>query len=503
MLQPVDSYNQTLIDRVHPMDWVNPIPQDNYDLVVIGAGTAGLVIAAGSAGLGIGLKIALVEKNYMGGDCLNFGCVPSKTLIRSARVVSELKNAAQLGMTSPAITIDFATVMERLRKVRSEISENDSAQRFKDLGVDVFFGEAQFTSLHTLCVADTDLTFRKAAIATGTRAVCPEIKGLIAAGYLTNESVFNLTECPKRLLVVGGGPIGCELAQAFQNLGSQVTLVHKNSQILNKEDSDAATIIRSHLTQDGVNVWTHSEILDIEVTPDGKKVQINTPDGLRSIVVDEILIGAGRQANVEGLNLDAIGIATDPRKGILVNDFLQTAQLHIYAAGDVCMDWKFTHAADFAARIVIKNAFFSPFGLSKSRLSNLVMPWVTYTHPEVAHVGLYAHQATGSTTTITIPMNTVDRAITDAETQGFVKLLLRAGSDEILGATIVSTHAGEMISEVTTAIVNKIGLGKLASVIHPYPTQADAIRKAADAYRKTLLSDRTRWLLKLLSKFAH
>ena len=507
MLNPLDSYNQSLIARVHPPDWVNPIPQDQYDLIVIGAGTAGLVIAAGSAGLGIGLKIALIEKNYMGGDCLNVGCVPSKTMIRSARVVSTLKKAANLGVIAGQITIDFATVMERLRKVRSEISENDSAQRFKDLGVDVFFGEAQFTSLRTLRVANSDnntnLTFKKAAIATGTRAISPEINGLAAAGYLTNESVFNLTECPKRLLIIGGGPIGCELAQTFQHLGSQVTLVHKNSQILNKEDPDAASIIRSQLAQDGIDIWTNTEILDIEVTSDGKKVQIKTSDGLRSIVVDEILVGAGRQANIEGLNLDAIGIATDPHKGILVNDFLQTAQPHIYAAGDVCMDWKFTHAADFAARIVIKNAFFSPFGLAKSKLSNLVMPWVTYTHPEVAHVGLYKHQATVPTTTITIPMNTVDRAITDDETQGFVKLLLRAGSDEILGATIVSAHAGEMISEVTTAIVNKIGLGKLASVIHPYPTQADAIRKAADAYRKTLLSDRTRSLLKLLSKFAH
>jgi pyruvate/2-oxoglutarate dehydrogenase complex dihydrolipoamide dehydrogenase (E3) component len=501
-MQPLDSYNQTLLNAVHPIDWVNPTPQAEYDLVVIGAGTAGLVVAAGSAGLGIGLKIALIEKQYMGGDCLNFGCVPSKAMIRSARAAAEMRDAARLGVTAKSMSVDFAAVMERMRKIRSGISENDSAQRFKNLGIDVFFGEASFVDRYTIRVADVDLKFKKATIATGARAVCPEIPGLNEAGFLTNESVFNLIECPKRLLVVGGGPIGCELAQTFQRLGSQVTLFHKNSQILNKEDPDAAEIIRSQLNQDGVRVWVNTDLLEVTVTPGGKKILFETPDGLNTIVVDEILIGAGRQPNIEGLNLDAIGITTDPRKGILVNDYLQTAQPHIFAAGDVCMDWKFTHAADFAARIVIKNALFSPFGLGKSKLSNLVMPWVTYTSPEVAHVGLYESQATVPTTVITIPMNTVDRAITDDETNGFVKILLRAGTDEILGATIVSTHAGEMISEVTTAIVNKIGLAKLASVIHPYPTQADAIRKSADAYRKTLLSDRTRQLLKLLTRLS-
>ncbi len=499
-MQPLDSYNQTLLDAVHPADWVNPTPQAEYDLVVIGAGTAGLVVAAGSAGLGIGLKIALIEKQYMGGDCLNFGCVPSKAIIRSARAAAEMRDAARLGVIAQSMSIDFATVMERMRKVRSGISENDSAQRFKNLGIDVFFGEASFVDRHTIRVDDVDLKFKKATIAAGARAVCPDIPGLSESGFLTNESVFNLIECPKRLLVVGGGPIGCELAQTFQRLGSDVTLFHKNSQILNKEDPHAAEIVRSQLNQDGVRIWVNTDFLEVTVTPGGKKILFETPDGLNTIVVDEILIGAGRQPNIEGLNLDAIGITTDPRNGILVNDYLQTAQPHIFAAGDVCMDWKFTHAADFAARIVIKNALFSPFGLGKSKLSNLVMPWVTYTSPEVAHVGLYESQATVPTTTITVPMNTVDRAITDDETNGFVKILLRKGSDEILGATIVSTHAGEMISEVTTAIVNKIGLAKLASVIHPYPTQADAIRKAADAYRKTLLSDRTRSLLKILAK---
>jgi pyruvate/2-oxoglutarate dehydrogenase complex dihydrolipoamide dehydrogenase (E3) component len=499
-MQPLDSYNQKLIADVHPKDWVNPTPQAEYDLVVIGAGTAGLVVAAGSAGLGIGLKIALIEKQYMGGDCLNFGCVPSKAMIRSARAVADMRNATKLGVIAQSMSVDFAVVMERMRKVRSDISENDSAQRFKNLGIDVFFGEASFVDRHTIRVAGVDLKFKKATIATGARALRPEIKGLAEAGYLTNESVFNLTECPKRLLVVGAGPIGCELAQTFQRLGSEVTLFHKNRQILNKEDPDAAEIVRSQLHQDGVRIWTQTDLLEVEITPDGKKILFETPDGLNTIVVDEILIGAGRQPNIEGLNLEAIGITTDSRKGVIVNDYLQTTQPHIFAAGDVCMDWKFTHAADFAARIVIKNALFSPFGLGKSKLSNLVMPWVTYTSPEVAHVGLYESQATVPTTTITVPMNIVDRAITDGETHGFVKILLRKGSDEILGATIVSTHAGEMISEVTTAIVNQIGLAKLASVIHPYPTQADAIRKAADAYRKTLLSDRTRALLKLLAK---
>ena len=242
---------------------------------------------------------------------------------------------------------------------------------------------------------------------------------------------------------------------------------------------------------------------NVSVDDRGKVLTIQLPNSqITKITVDEILIGAGRSPNVENLNLGAIGVEFDRRKGVLVNDYLQTSQPHIFAAGDVCMDWKFTHAADFAARIVIKNAFFSPFGLGKSKLSNLIMPWVTYTQPEIAHVGLYAHQATVPTTTITIPMSTVDRAITDGEENGFVKVLLREGSDEILGATIVANHAGEMISEITTAMVNKIGLGKLAAVIHAYPTQADGIRKAADAYRKTLLTDRTRSLLKLLSKWS-
>jgi pyruvate/2-oxoglutarate dehydrogenase complex dihydrolipoamide dehydrogenase (E3) component len=500
-MQPLDSYNQQLINRVHPPDWANPTPQAEYDLVVIGAGTAGLVVAAGSAGLGIGLKIALIEKQYMGGDCLNVGCVPSKCLIRSARVVGELQDGARLGVIAQAMNVDFGFVMERMRKIRSDISHHDSAQRFRDLGIDVFFGEAKFTDRHTIQVAGANLKFKKATIATGARAVRPEVLGLEAAGYLTNESVFSLTERPRRLAVIGGGPIGCELAQAFHRLGSKVTLIHKNSHLLDKEDSDAAAIVQAQFRHEKLALELDAKLVKVEVTPEGKKLHIQTPGGNKTIVVDEILIGAGRKPNVEGLGLESIGIDFNPRTGVIVNDYLQTNQPHIYAAGDICMDWKFTHAADFAARIVIKNALFAPFGLGKSKLSDLVMPWVTYTSPEVAHVGIYESDSI-ETTTIVVPMSSVDRAITDGEEAGFVKMILRKGSDEILGATIVSSHAGEMISEVTTAIVNKIGLAKLASVIHPYPTQADAIRKCADAYRKTLLTDRTRGLLKILSRLS-
>jgi pyruvate/2-oxoglutarate dehydrogenase complex dihydrolipoamide dehydrogenase (E3) component len=500
-MQPLDSYNQQLINHVHPPDWANPTPQAEYDLVVIGAGTAGLVVAAGSAGLGIGLKIALIEKQYMGGDCLNVGCVPSKCLIRSARVVGELQKGAKLGVVAQAMNVDFGLVMERMRRIRSDISHHDSAQRFRDLGIDVFFGEAKFTDRHMIQVAGANLKFKKATIATGARAVRPDILGLEAAGYLTNESVFSLTELPRRLAVIGGGPIGCELAQAFHRLGSEVTLIHRNSHLLNKEDPDAAAIVQAQFLHEELALELDAKLVKVEVTSEGKKLHIQTPEGNKTIVVDEILIGAGRKPNVEGLGLESIGVDFNPRTGVIVNDYLQTNQPHIYAAGDICMDWKFTHAADFAARIVIKNALFAPFGLGKSKLSDLVMPWVTYTSPEVAHVGIYESDSI-ETTTIVIPMSSVDRAITDGEEAGFVKMILRKGSDEILGATIVSSHAGEMISEVTTAIVNKIGLAKLASVIHPYPTQADAIRKCADAYRKTLLTDRTRGLLKILSRLS-
>lgn len=505
IISPLDEYNQTLLSYVHPLDWVNPSPADRYDLVVLGAGTAGLVTAAGAAGLGLGLKVALVEKHLMGGDCLNVGCVPSKCVIRSARAAAELRDAVRFGVRSPDnIDVDFPAVMARMRRVRSGISHNDSAERFQKLGVDVFLGQGRFTGRDTVDVDGQTLRFKKAVITTGARATHPDIPGLAEAGFLTNETVFSLTDRPQRLAVIGAGPIGCELAQAFHRLGSEVVLLHKNDQILNREDADAAAIVQQAFVREGVRLELGCTVQRVEKTASGKVIHFSDRGNDKTVTVDEILIGVGRAPNVEGLNLESVGVQYTPR-GVVVNDYLQTTNAQIFAAGDICLDWKFTHAADAAARLVIKNALFAPFGLGRSKFSSLVIPWTTYTSPEIAHVGLYEREARQQgleIDTIKIDFATVDRAIADGEETGFVKILHQKGSDRILGGTIVAQHAGEMISELTTAIVHKLGLSKLSSVIHPYPTQAEAIKKAADAYRRTRLTPRTKTLLGFLSKLS-
>ena len=506
-VQPLDDYNQALLAQVHPIDWVNPEPVPLYDLVVIGAGTAGLVVAAGAAGLKLGLKIALIEKSLMGGDCLTLGCVPSKTVIQSSRVAATIQNAAPFGIHPPAsIDIDFAAVMQRMRRVRADISHHDSAKEFSSQGIDVFLGEAAFLDGKTVDVNGSHLCFKKAVIATGARASHPNIPGLADIGFLTNETVFSLTDRPARLAVIGGGPIGCELAQAFHRLGSDVTLLHKHGHLLDREDPDAAEIVQQRFLQEGLHLLLDCTLERVEKTDAGKVIHYQQQGEVKTIVVDEILVGAGRSPNVEGLNLDAVGVKYDAHHGVAVNDYLQTTNPRIFAAGDICMQWKFTHAADAAARLVIRNALFAPFGLGRSKLSSLVMPWVTYTDPEIAHVGLYEAEARAkgfATDTIHIPFSDVDRALTDGEPDGFAKILLRRGSDQILGATIVARHAGEFISEITLAMVTKKGLKAIAQVIHPYPTQAEAIKKAADSYyRKAFLNPTTQFLLKLVSKFS-
>ncbi|MEG4280280.1 mercuric reductase [Microcoleus sp. MON1_C1] len=484
---PMDEHNQKLVSYLHPPDWVNPQPASSYNLVVIGAGPAGLIVAAGAAGLGA--KVALIEKHLMGGDCLNVGCVPSKTLIRSSRIVGDIWEANKFGVNvSNGAEVDFAAVMERLRRIRAEISDVDSVQRYQHkLGVDVFLGSGRFTSNNTVEVAGQTLRFKKAVIATGARALQPQIPGLQEAGYLTNETVFNLTQRPHRLAVIGAGPIGCELAQAFRRLGSEVVLLHKNAQILDKEDADGAKIVQQAFVREEIKLILESQIERVEKTNAGRVIYYKSQGKEASVTVDEIIVSIGRSPNVEGLNLEAIGVEYDTQTGVFVNDYLQTTNPRIYAAGDICMKHKFTHAADFAARMVIQNTLF--FG--RKKLSALTIPWCTYTNPEIARVGLGDRelQAAGiDIDTFLIPFDKVDRAIIDGEEEGFVKIHVKKGSDKILGATIVAPHAGDMIGQITLAMVNNIGLGKIASTIQPYPTQAEAIRKAGDAYNRTRLT---------------
>jgi pyruvate/2-oxoglutarate dehydrogenase complex dihydrolipoamide dehydrogenase (E3) component len=481
-----DVHNRKLLSNVYPAGWVNPTPEPIYNMVVVGAGTAGLISAIATATLGG--KVALVERQAMGGDCLNVGCVPSKSLIRPARLAAEMRDAASFGLTSAHIgSKDFPHVMERVRKIRAGISKNDSVQRYAESGVHVFLGEGVFTDPGTVEVGGARLRFRKAVVVTGARAVHPDIPGLDDVGFLTNETVFNLNELPNHLLVVGGGPIGCELAQAFRRLGAEVTIV-QHSRFLPHEDEDAAGLLADVFQKEGIRVLLHAKTLGFERGESGRKRAILEFEGEPlAIEVDEILVGAGRAPNVEGIGLEAAGVEFDARKGVGVNDTLQTTNKNIYAAGDCCMAWKFTHAADAAAQIVVQNALFK----GRRKLSSLIMPWCTYTYPEIAHVGMYERDARSKGLEVDVfkvNMDENDRALTDGESLGFVKVMVRKGTDRILGATIVSAHAGEMISEITTAMVTKTGLGRLAKIIHPYPTQADSIRRVAGLYNKARLT---------------
>ena len=495
---PEDAYNQSLVANVHPRDWTNPEPAPSYNLVVLGGGTAGLITAAGAAGLGA--KVALVEREHLGGDCLNVGCVPSKALLRAARAAADVRDAGQYGVEVPdGARVNFPVVMERMRRLRSEISPHDSAQRYRDeLGVDVFLGEGRFVDSGSVEVAGQQLRFRRAVIATGARAMPLPIPGLAEAGYLTNETVFSLTELPKRLAIIGAGPIGCEMAQAFARFGSQVTLLEVMPQILIREDKDAAALIQAALIRDGVSLVLGCQITGVDRDGQDKLLRVEKDEQQEEIRVDAVLLGVGRAPNVEGMNLEAVDVEFDTRQGVKVDDRLQTTNPRIYAAGDICSPYKFTHMADALARIVIQNTLF----VGRAKASALTVPWCTYTDPEIAHVGLYEHEAEKQSIAIQTfyqEMGQVDRAVLEGDTEGFVKIHTQAGKDTILGATIVTRHAGEMISELTLAMVGGLGLGTLARTIHTYPTQAEAIKRAADAYNRTRLTPRvkslfTKWL---------
>lgn len=494
---PSDSYEAKRLAEVRPCAWDNPEPSGPYQLVIVGAGAAGLDAAREAAAFGI--KVALIERHLIGGTCFNTGCVPSKALIRSASVYAEMRDAARYGAQVPAdITVDFAAVMTRMRRIRSHLVGSASVRRLAARGVDVFFGTTHFEGHDRLSVNGQMLQFDKAIIATGARPHIPDIPGLKQAGFLTNATVFDLVDLPPRLLVIGGGPLGCELAQAFQRFGSKVTIVQDLALFLEHEERDAAQILSDAFARDGIEVRLNTKVTAIRVENGEKVVDLISDDYRSTIRVDAILTGVGRRPNVQGLALEAAGVEFDEFSGIVVDDHLRTSNPRIYAAGDVCLEERYTNTAAETARIVVRNALLG----DKEHLSKRVIPWCTYTDPEIAHVGLYVREANAQgipVKTFTIPMHENDRAILDSEEEGFVKIHIRDGSDTILGATIVSRHAGDMINEITLAMVAGVGLRMLARVIHAYPTKTEAIREAAMAYNRTRVTPRLiarlrRWL---------
>ena len=501
LMLPNDEYNQQLVANVHPLNWINPEPTGRYNMVVIGAGTAGLITAVVAASLGA--KVALIEQHLMGGDCLNVGCVPSKGVIRAARAWADLRKAAEFGLHIPAgVKYDFGAVMARMRKLRAGIRQNDSVQRYATLGVDIYIGSGRFLGPDTIHVegpaGDRTLTCVKAAVCTGARASAPPTPGLQEAGYLTNETVFSLTELPQRIGVIGAGPIGCELAQSFARFGSQVYLIEAAHGIMPNEDRDAADIVEQQMVRDGVKLLCCGKQLQVGKTKGGTRLMVGSHGQQYDVTVDAILVGVGRTPNVEGIGLEVAGVDYD-KNGITVNARLQTSNPKIFAAGDVCSRYKFTHAADAMAQIVIQNALFPhPFGLGYANVDALVMPWCTFTEPEIAHVGMYEKEAKEKgidVETYTYKLDEVDRAILDGEDEGFARVHIEKGTDTILGATIVASHAGDMISEFSVAMKAGGGAKTIAATIHPYPTQAEVNKKVVNLWRKAHFTQRTKNLL--------
>lgn len=489
-ISPLDEHNARLLDNVHPKTWQDPEPKSKYNLVVVGAGAGGLVSAAGAAG--VGARVALIESHLLGGDCLNVGCVPSKALLACAKAVAHVRDAHHYGVRIEGqVRVDFSFVMERMRRLRAKISPVDSAERYADqLGVDIFQGRAKFVGKNRLRVNGKELYFSKAVIATGGTAALPNIPGLKESRYLTNNSIFNLTELPSRLGVIGAGPIGMELAQAFQRFGSQVTVFSRSDRILPKEDRDAAELVKESLERDGVRIIFHANYHLVEGNDESLPVRLilMADDGEEEVhEFDALLIAAGRKPAVSGLGLEEAGVEFDSRKGVQVNDQLQTSNPDIFAVGDVAGRYQFTHMADFMARLVIKNALF--FG--RDKVSDLIIPWATYTDPEVAHVGLFERdlkERNIAYTTYSREFSHLDRAVVEGQEHGFVKIHVAKGKGNILGATIVGSNAGDMISEITLAMQSGTTLGSLAGVIHPYPTMAEAIRQCGDAYNRDRLT---------------
>ena len=466
--------------------WQKPQRFDR-NLVVIGAGSAGLVTAYIAAA--VKAKVTLIEQHRMGGDCLNTGCVPSKALIRSAKLLSHIRRSPEFGIRKAEAEFDFAEVMERVQRVIREVAPHDSVERYTGLGVEVIEGTAKITSPWTVAVTTAagtrTLTTRAIVIAAGARPFVPPIPGLEEVGYLTSDTIWHLRELPKRLVVLGGGPIGSELTQTFARLGSQVTQVEMALRILIREDPEVSERVTARFRQEGIRVLVAHQAKRFAVE-NGEKILIAEHDGADvRIPFDAVLVAVGRVANTAGYGLEELGIPITRARTVETNEYLQTLYPNIYAAGDVAGPFQFTHTAAHQAWYASVNALFGPFKTFKADYS--VIPWSTFVDPEVARVGLNEQEAKaqGIPHEVTVyGIDDLDRAIADGEAHGFVKVLTVPGKDKILGATIVGEHAGDLLAEFVMAMRHGIGLNKILGTIHIYPTLAEANKYAAGVWKK-------------------
>ena len=467
------------------------------NLIVIGAGSAGLVAAYIAAA--VNARVTLIEKDRMGGDCLNTGCVPSKALIKSARVAALIRRAGEFGIKAAAPEVDFRLVMGRVRAVIDQIEPHDSVERYKGLGVECIQGEARITSPWTVAVNGRTLSARSLIIATGARPFIPPIPGLAEIDYLSSDNLWRLDTLPERLLALGGGPIGCELAQAFQRLGSRVTQVEREARLLAREDPEIARLVQRRFAEEGVDIRAGHRAREI-IQKDGRQRLICEHAGQTvGIEFDRILCAVGRAPNSAGFGLEELGVKLNPDRTICVNEKLQTSLPNIYACGDVAGPYQFTHTAAHQAWYAAVNALFGRFKRFKADYT--VIPWATFTDPEVARVGLNEQDARRQGVRYEVThygLEELDRAITEGEARGVVKVLTAPGRDKILGATIVGEHAGELITEYISAMRQGFGMNKILSTIHIYPTLSEANKFAAGVWKQ---AHAPRFALALLKKY--
>lgn len=470
----------------------------DYNVVVIGAGSGGLVSSYIAAV--VKAKVALIEKHAMGGDCLNTGCVPSKALLRSAKMLSYAKRATEFGFTKTTVEFDFAAVMDRVQRVIQEIAPHDSVERYTKLGVECISGAAKIIDPYRVEVNGRTLTTRSIIVATGARPLVPPIPGLAESGYLTSDTLWSLRELPKRLVVLGGGPIGAEMAQAFARLGAAVTIVEMAPQILIREDAEVIELVTEKFRTEGITVLTGHKAKAFDKHADGSGELLCDAAGREvRIGFDKVIVALGRKANVTGFGLEELGVNLNPNGTITADVFLRTNYPNIYVCGDVAGPYQFTHVAAHQAWYACVNALFSP--LKKFKADYRVIPWATFTDPEVARVGLNEKDAKAqgvSYEVTTYGIDDLDRAIADSEAHGFVKILTVPGRDTILGVTIVGSHAGDLIAEYVLAMKQRIGLNKLLGTIHIYPTLAEANKYAAGEWKK---AHAPAFALTLLEKF--